>query len=266
MLYPLINSFYYSLTKYDLNNSPVFTGSENIKRLLKDDIFFKSIGNSFYAAVGVPIGMFLSLCIALLLNRKDIRGKNVFRMFFFMPTICSAVAVTLMWGWVLNTDYGLINQLLKSLFNIAGPHWFSEELAMPSMIIMGVWGGLGIGLLFYLAALNNVPTVYYEAATVDGASSFKKFWYITLPGISPVTFYIFVTGIIGALQDFTRFKIMTGGGPNWVTTTSVLYIYKNALEYYDYGYASLMAWGLGLIIMVVTIINFVFSKKWVNYD
>lgn len=265
LLVPLLSSVYISMSSYDLANKPVFKGLANFEQLVKDPIFWKSIVNSLYASLGVPLGMLLALIVALMLNKPDIRGKGFFRMLFFMPTICSAVAVTFMWKWVLNDDFGLINQVLK-MMKIKGPNWFSESLAMPSMIMMGVWGGMGISLLLYLSALYNVPRVYYEAAKVDGAGPLRQFFSITLPGISPVTFYILVTGLIGALQDFTRFQIMTDGGPNYATTTTVLYIYNNAFQYADMGYACAMGWALGVIIAVVTIANFVMSRRWVYYD
>ncbi|BCG58198.1 carbohydrate ABC transporter permease [Paenibacillus sp. URB8-2] len=158
LLYPLLSSFYISFTSYNFSSSPEFIGLDNYKRMLfNDELVWKTLGNTFYAALGVPIGMAVSLLIAILLNQK-IKGRNFFRLMFFLPTICSVVAITLMWQWIFNSDYGLLNYFL-SLFHIQGPAWLTDEhWSMPAMIIQGVWGGLGVNIILYLSALGNVPT------------------------------------------------------------------------------------------------------------
>jgi multiple sugar transport system permease protein len=266
LLYPLVNSLYMSFTSFDFSSPPQFTGVDNYKRALTDDpLVWKTLVNTFYAAIGVPIGMAVSLLVAILLNR-NLRGRNFFRMLFFLPTICSIVAMALIWQWIFNADYGLLNYLLSTI-GISGPAWLTDQAwAMPAIIFQGIWGGLGINIILYLAALGNVPNSLYEAATMDGANGWKKFIHITVPGISPVTFFIFVTSLIGALQDFPRFALLTGGGPDYSTTTIVYYLYTTAFEYNEMGYASAIAWFIGVIIMFITLLNFLFSKRWVHYN
>lgn len=263
---PIVYSFYISFTQFDLFNPEVFIGLENYKKMLTDDpLFWKSIINTIYSAIGVPIGLVISLLIATALNRK-IKGINFFRTAFYIPSVCSVVAVTLMWKWIFNSDYGVLNNIL-GFFKIQGPDWLnSTTWAMPSLIIQGVWGGLGVGMILYIAALKNVPKVYYEAAELDGAKKWQQLKYITIPSISPTTFYLLITGLIGAMQAFVPFMIMTNGGPDYSTTTIVLYLYQNAFQYMNMGYASAMAWVLFIIIMILTLINFKFSSKWVHYD
>ncbi|MBM7570680.1 carbohydrate ABC transporter permease [Aquibacillus albus] len=264
-LIPMLFSVYISFTQFDLYNPAQFTGLENYHRLFfEDELFWKTIFNTLYAAVGIPLGMAASLLIAIGLNQK-IKGISLFRTAFFLPTVCSVVAITLLWRWIFNSDYGLLNIFLESV-GITGPPWLSSETwAMPAMIIQGVWGGLGLNMILYLAALQSVNPALYEAADIDGANAWQKFRHITLPSISPTTFFILITSTITALQDFQRFMIMTEGGPNYSTTTVVYYLFLNAFRYMEMGYASAMAWVLGIIILIITIINFKVGKKWVHY-
>lgn len=262
---PLSYSVFISFTKFDGFNTPDLNGLENYRMLFQDPLIWKTTVNTFYAALGIPIGMVVSLGIAMALNQK-IAGINFFRTAFFLPTISSVVALTLLWKWVFNSDFGILNQLLGYV-GIQGPAWLNEEnWAMPAMIIQGVWGGLGFNMVLYLAALQGVPTSLYEAAEMDGANKWQRFRYITVAGISPTTFFILVTSIIGALQDFVRFRIMTGGGPNFSTMTTVYYLFENAFRYMNMGFASAMAWVLGIVIMIITLINFVMSRRWVHYE
>lgn len=263
---PICFSVYVSFTKYDAFNPPEFQGLGNYTKLLfHDELFWKTMFNTLYAAVGIPLGMALSLGIAIALNQK-IFGINFFRTAFFLPTISSVVALTLLWKWIFNSDFGLLNYFLGML-GINGPAWLNDEhWAMPAMIIQGVWGGLGFHMVLYLAALQGVSAALYEAAEIDGANGFQKFRYVTLPGISPTTLFILITSIIGALQDFSRFMIMTEGGPNYSTTTIVYYLFLNAFRYMSMGYASAMAWLLGIVIMLITVLNFWLSKRWVHYE
>ncbi|MGH2330706.1 carbohydrate ABC transporter permease [Thermoanaerobacter mathranii] len=265
-LYPLIQSLYMSFTNFDFSGPPQFIGFDNYKKLLfNDPMVWKTLVNTFYAALVVPISIAVSLFMAILLN-QPIKGRNFFRSLFFLPSISSVVAMGLIWKWIFNPDFGLLNYVL-GLIGINGPNWTNDiRWAMPAMVIQGVWAGLGMNIILYLAALNNVPTELYEAATVDGANSWHKFWYITVPSISPVTFFILITSLIAALQDFPRFMIVTGGGPNYATTTIVYYLYTTAFQYSQMGYASALAWFLGVIIMAVVLLNFLYSKKWVYYD
>ncbi|WP_223829378.1 carbohydrate ABC transporter permease [Paenibacillus arenilitoris] len=245
---PICYSVYISFTKFDGFSSPELNGLDNYRLLFEDPLMRKTTANTFYAALGIPIGMAISLGIAIALNQK-IAGIHFFRTAFFLPAISSVVALTLLWKWVFNSDFGILNQLLGYV-GITGPAWLNEEAwAMPAMIIQGVWGGLGFNMVLYLAALQGVPSTLYEAAEIDGAGVMQKFRFITIPGISPTTFFIVVTSIIGALQDFVRFRIMTGGGPNFSTMTVVYYLFENAFRYMNMGFASAMAWVLGIVII-----------------
>ncbi|GMX66809.1 sugar ABC transporter permease [Paenibacillus elgii] len=262
---PLAFSGYVSFTNYSGYQAPVPNGVANYVRLANDPLFWKTLFNTFYAALSVPIGMVLALVIAMALNQK-IRGISFFRTAFFLPTVSSVVALTLLWKWIFNADYGLLNYLL-SLIGIQGPAWLSsEQWAMPAMIIQGSWSGLGLNMVLYLAALQNVPKSFYEAADIDGAGGWQKFTRITIPCISPTTLYILITSMISSIQDFPRFQVMTEGGPNYSTTTIVYYLYQNAFDYLDMGYASAMAWILGLLLMAITLLNFWISRRWVHYE
>jgi len=263
---PLSYSVYVSFTEYSGYQPPVFNGTANYEKLATgDELFWKTLFNTFYAALGIPIGMAVALGIASALNQK-IRGIRFFRTMFFLPTISSVIALTLLWKWIFNDSYGLLNHLL-GMIGVQGPAWLSSERwAMPAMIIQGVWAGLGINMILYLAALQGVPRSFHESAEIDGAGRWQRFAKITIPCISPTTLYILITSIISALQDFPRFQIMTEGGPNYSTTTIVYYLFTNAFRYMSMGYASAMAWALGLLILLITLLNFWLSKRWVHYE
>jgi multiple sugar transport system permease protein len=263
---PLSFSLYASFTKYTGYNAPVFQGAANYTRLFTDDpLFWKTLFNTLYSALGIPLGMALALGIAIALNQK-IRGIYFFRTIFFLPTVCSVVAMTLLWKWIFNSEYGLLNNML-SIIGIHGPAWLSSERwAMPAMIIQGAWSGLGFNMVMFLAAIQNVPASLYEAAEIDGANGWKRFLNITIPCISPTTLYILITMFISFMQDFPRFQIMTEGGPNYSTTTIVYYLFQNAFRYMDMGYASAMSWILGILIMAITLLNFWMSRRWVHYE
>ncbi|RAP74517.1 carbohydrate ABC transporter permease [Paenibacillus montanisoli] len=263
---PICFSVYVSFTKYSGYQAPEMTGADNYVRLLAEDpLFWKTLRNTVYSALAIPFGMALSLAIAVSLNQK-IKAIRFFRTAFFLPTISSVVAMTLLWKWIFNAEYGLLNNFL-GWFGIVGPAWLSsEDWAMPAMIIQGVWGGLGFSMVMYLAALQGVPRSLYEAAEIDGANLWQRFLRITIPSISPTTLYLLITSIIGVMQDFPRFQIMTEGGPNYSTTTIVYYLFQNAFRYMEMGYASAMAWMLGLLLMVITLINFRLSRRWVHYE
>ncbi|MBE9915955.1 sugar ABC transporter permease [Paenibacillus donghaensis] len=264
-LIPLSYSVYVSFTDYSGYTAPVFNGGDNYVKLVNDELFWKTLLNTFYAALSIPIGMALALGFAAALNQK-IHGIRFFRTMFFLPTISSIKALTLLWKWIFNDTYGLLNYLLQFI-GIQGPAWLSSEIwAMPAMIIQGVWGSLGINIVLYLAALQGVPSSFYEAAEIDGANRWEKFRHITIPCISPTTLYVLITSIIGALQDYPRFQIMTEGGPNHSTTTIVYYLFQNAFRYMEMGFASAMAWILGFIILAITVLNFYLSKRWVHYE
>lgn len=250
---------------YNFNGSS-FVGFDNFKDVLNDKLFWQSIGNTFYMSVSTFINILLALLIAFLLTKK-IKGKKVFRTIYFIPYVCSVVAITLMWQWIFNYRFGIINHLIKLAGGEAVNWWGTSELFIPVLIIMGVWSGTGYGIILYSAALTNVSTSLYEAAKVDGANSFKSFLHITVPAISPTTFYLLITGLIGALQEFARPQILSpSGGPGDAGVTVVFYLYRRAFSYTEMGPASATAWLLAIIILVFTVINFALSKLWVSYD
>lgn len=243
-----------------------FCGFDNFNEVLHDSLFWQSIVNTLYMSLSTFINIALSLLIAFLLT-KNIKGKKIFRTIYFVPYVCSVVATTLMWMWIFNNRFGVVNTLLRKM-GIPTVNWVNDaDWFIPMLILMGVWSGTGYGIILYGAALTNVSSSLYEAAKVDGANAFKSFVHITIPSISPTTFYLLITGVIGALQEFARVQIISsGGGPSNKGVTVVFYLYRRAFDYYEMGPASATAWLLALFILVLTVINFAVSKLWVNYD
>ncbi|MDR0425741.1 MAG: sugar ABC transporter permease [Clostridiales bacterium] len=259
---------------FSFDNS-LFVGLDNYKTVFLDAKFREAIINTFVMATSVPITLLLSLLIAILLNKK-LAGTKIFRTIFFIPFACSAVALTTMWKWMYNTDSGLINGFLNGVLGITDSKgqpigWVTDvKYFWQSMIIMTVWGGLGFNIILFTAALGNVPKVYYEAAKIDGASRPRQFLSITWPGISPVTFYLFTMGLIAALQEFARYHVMTN---NLTATgkevTIVYYLYKmftNNIITQGMGMASATSLILGVMILMITALNFLMAKFWVKYD
>ncbi len=264
-LYPMIMSIIYSLSDYNILESPKFVGFKNYQNIFQDQLFYTSLGNTvYYVIVGVPLGILVGLLIALLLN-KDVKGVAGFRTMFYMPSIVPLVANTILWVWMFNPDYGLLTNVVR-FFGMKPPGWLSDPaVAKNSLILMSLWSA-GSGMIIYLAGLKNIPTVYYEAAEVDGANAFRKFFTITLPLLSPTLFYQLIMGLIGGFQIFTQAFIMTAGGPNDATLFYVFYLFNNAFKFWKMGYSAALAWILFIIIFALTAVNFIVSKYWVNYD
>ncbi|MGC8890844.1 MAG: carbohydrate ABC transporter permease [bacterium] len=262
---PIIASFLLSFTNWDLVRTPKWIGFGNYKTLIEDPLFWRGLKvTSIYAAFSVPLGIAGGLAIAVLMNQK-IKGLSTFRTIYYLPAVVSGVAVSLLWSWIFNPDFGVLNYLL-SLVGIKGPGWiYDERWALPSLIIMSLWG-VGGGMVIYLASLQGVPTELYEAAIIDGASSWRRFWSITVPMISPVIFFQLIMGIIGSFQVFTQAYIMTNGGPNYATLFYVLYLYQNAFQWFKMGYASALAWVLFLVILILTFVQFRIANYWVYYE
>lgn len=261
---PTVWSIGLSFTEWDLLSPPKYIGVENYKELLQDEKVYKSIFNTLYLMLGVPIGMIISLILAVMMNRK-IMGSSAFRAIYYIPVISPIIAVSLVWQWIFNYDFGLLNNLLWDWFGIEGPNWLGDaSWVKPSLIIIGVWSGVGSTMILYLAGLQSIPTSYYEAADVDGANIFQKFFRITLPLLTPIHFFVIVMGVIGAFQSFSQIYILAGdGGPEYSAATIVFNIFQNGFDYYNMGYASATAWILGVIVFVVTLIQFKLSKRWV---
>lgn len=243
-----------------------FNYGQNYLTVLQDDLFWKAIGNTLYMSLSTFVNIFLALIVAFLLT-KNIRGKKVFRTIYFIPYVCSVVAITLMWQWIFNYNYGIINHLVSLGGGEKINWWGNSDTFIPCLIIMGIWSGTGFGIILYSAALTNVNGSLYEAAKVDGANAFQSFLHITVPAISPTTFYLLITGIIGSLQEFARPQIISGsGGPDNAGVTVVFYLWRYAFDYHEMGIASATAWLLALIILGFTVLNFAISKLWVSYD
>lgn len=266
-LAPLVASAVLSLTQWDMVSSPKFVGLANYVDLFKDEKVYKSLFNTVFMLIGIPLGMLLSLLLAILMNQK-IKGISVFRTIYYIPVISPIIAVSLLWQWILNQDYGLLNQMLWNGFHINGPNWLGDpHWIKPSLILMGLWGGIGGNMVLYLAGLQSISRSYYEAAEVDGANGFQKFTKITFPLLSNIHFYIVVMGVIGTFQAFSQIYVMAAdGGPEFSAATVVFYIYQHAFEYFNMGYASSLAWVLGIIIFILTLLQFRLSKRWIYND
>lgn len=260
-LIPVCVSLYYSLTNYDGMTTPKFIGLENFINLFQNGEFGHALWNSVYFTIGtVPIGAFLALLVAILLNQK-IHGQGIYRSAFFIPCIVSYVSIAMVWQWMYNQDYGLINTFLGKL-GLPQPAWLaSEELAMPSVIIMTIWKGLGYNGVILLAGLQGISPSLYEAAEIDGANAFQRFVHITLPMIKPTMMFVLLTSMIGALQAFDQIYVMTSGGPGRATEVVCYLIYQNAFQYFKQGYASAMAYILFIIIFTASIIQLKISER-----
>lgn len=254
--YPFLYSIYASLTQWNGISEMRFIGFDNYVRMFQDEYFLKSMYNTVFMMIGIPIGLALSLVLALALNRK-MRGLGFFRTVYYIPVVSSLAAIAIMWQWAYNGDFGLVNQVL-ALFGIDGPNWLQDKnFVKPALIIMAVWKGLGYSMLLYLAAIQSVSSSLYEAASLDGANAWQKFKAITIPMVKPVTFFLVVTNIIGGAQLFIEVSIMTPeGGPEFSSATIVWYIWRQAFNYSEMGYASAMAIMLGLLVFIVTAIQF----------
>ena len=274
---PTIASLLLSFTDWDLLTPPKWVGLANFIKLLgfhktaegwkpNDPYFWYYLWNTIFYMFFIPVGMGLSLLMALLFNRK-VKGVVVFRTIYFLPSVCSGVAIAILWRWLYNPDFGLINYLLSKI-GIKGPDWLaSTKWAKPAIALMGLWAGLGgYNTVLYLAALQNVPRDLYEAAQVDGANPWQRFRYVTWPSLSPTTFFIFIMSVIGGFQGgFMQAYLMTGGGPAGSTTTLSYYIYNNAYRWYHMGYASAIAWVLFILVFIVTLINWKYGGRKVAY-
>lgn len=265
-VYPLVTGITYSFTAYNLFEMH-FVGLENYKKVFLDSTFWRSFLNVIIFSINVPVNLVLALITSAVLNSK-IRGSKIYRSIFFLPIICGAVATTFIWKWIFASQYGLLDNILYSLGAQNPPVWLDVNQPanfMTSMIIMTLWSALGTNILIYSATLRNIPVTYYEAAKIDGANSFTHFIKITVPLISPITFYLLLTNLIGSLQEFSHFKIMVGYTEN--TILPVWYIYNFMGNFgYEYGYASALGVVYGLFLLVVAAGNFVMQKFWVNYD
>ncbi len=231
-----------------------------------DPIFWKSIWNTFFLLLAIPISLVIALVFAIAMN-QGIQGVRFFRTIYYIPVILPIAALALIWLWIFNPDYGLLNYFLGLLGFDRNTNWLGDpNLVKPALIIMLIWRGLGYQVLIYLAGLQNVPRQQHEAAQIDGANFWQRFRYVTWPSLTPTTFFLVITSMIGTFQIFQEPFLMTQGGPYFESTTPVMIIQQNAFRDTQMGYASAQAWILGLIIVAFTALNFFFSRRWVNYE
>lgn len=262
---PMLFACYLGFTQYKITRPPTWVGLQNFEILLEDPLFTTALKNTaIYAAGVVPSSMVLSLLVALLLNQK-IRGIVFFRTAFYLPVVTSTVASAVVWMLMFTPDVGILNRVLIAL-GLPPQRWlFDPQLALPSVMLMSVWQSLGYRMIIWLAALQGIPGHLYDAAEVDGAGAWRKFWAITLPLLKPTTFFILVTAVIGSLQVFGSVFVMTNGGPGYATTTIVHQIYRNAFSYLRMGYAAAQAFVLFLIIFALSMVNWTFFRSDVEY-
>jgi multiple sugar transport system permease protein len=264
--WPFLQSLYLAFTDFKLLNAPTFTGFDNLRRLWHDAIFWKSLRvTTLYVLGTVPVGNALALFVAMILAQK-LRAINLWRTIYFLPSVIGGVAVAVMWSFIFNPDFGLLN-LVLSYLGIDGPGWLtSERWALPAIIIMGWWTSIGTQMVIYLAGIKGIPTVYYEAAEIDGATAWHKFWNVTVPLLSPTIFFNTIVGIIAAFQIFDPAFVLTRGGPNDATRTYIFNVFEQAFKFTNMGYASLLAWVLFIVILILTVFVMRLSQRYVYYE
>ncbi len=273
---PTLGALYLSFTHYDVINPPRWVGLQNYGILFHDFVFWQSLKvSAIYTALSVPLGIVFSLFIAILLNQK-VPFLGVFRTLFFLPSVIPFVAATLLFIWILNPAFGIIDFFIRAFvgpnglipLGIDGPQWFQDPFwVIPAFTLISLWG-FGSSMLIYLSALQGVPTALYEAATIDGAGYWKRFWHVTLPMISPVLLFTFITGIIGSFQTFTQAWVVNGGtgSPAYASMFYVLYLFVNAFRNFAIGTAAAQAWILFIVILVLTILALWVSRRYVYYE
>ena len=265
-LIPLLSVFYLSMASWDGLGPITFVGLQNfIDQLKSDDLHIALLNTLYYTVIAVPGGLIFALLIALGLN--NVRGKTVYRVLYFMPFITGSVAVGVIWSFLLNSDFGLFNSLLRSWFHASGVGWLTTtRYVIPSIALVGIWQGLGFNMIIFLAGLQGIPVSYSEAARMDGANRFQLFWRVTLPMLTPTIFFTTVISILNSFQVFDLTFILTGGGPGKDSYTMVYHIYHLGFETATFGPASAAAVILFVILLVVTAVQFRVQRRWVNYD
>ncbi|MBX2999609.1 MAG: sugar ABC transporter permease [Caldilineaceae bacterium] len=264
-LTPAVIAIWLTFTDWNLIRAPRFIGVDNITKLFNDSLFWQSLKvTSIYTLVSVPLGLVFGFCLALLMNTK-VRGIAIFRTVYYLPRIVPAVASAVLWAWILNTEFGLLNVLLN-YFGLPKVRWLQDpEWALSALIMMSLWG-LGGTMIIYLAGLQGIPEVFYEAAKIDGAGRWAQLRHVTIPLMSPVIFFNMIIGIIGSFQVFTAGFLLTDGGPQNATLFYVLYLYRNGFQYLNMGYAAALAWVLFFIIMLLTLVVFKSAAGRVHYE
>lgn len=266
MVYPMLTGISLSFTKWSGFGPREWVGFANYAKMFRDAHFIKAVWNTVYYTIGILlIGVPLALLLAMLLNQKFLKGRNLFRLIYYLPVVTMMAAVSMVWKWLLSPNYGLVNYFLglvglPKVNWLLDPHW-----AMPGLILMSIWKGTGFNAVIFLAGLQGIPKTFYEAAEIDGATGWHRFRYITLPLLSPTTFFVIITTMIHSAQIFQQAYILTEGGPREATTTIVYYIYKNAFEWFKMGYSCAQGVFLLLILIVATLVQWRIQKRWVHY-
>ncbi len=271
---PILASFGLAFTRWNLFTEPEYVGWANFQKLAHDPLFYKSVFNTIYYTIfAVPLGLVLALGLAMLVNHR-LRGINFFRTAFFLPNVVAGIAMLLLWKWLFDPNFGLVNLFLDwtglmaalEWIGIGRPQWISSRAgAMPGLVFMSIWG-LGGSMMIFLAGLQNIPRELIEAAELDGAGPWKRFRYVTVPLLTPTIFFLTMVGVIGSLQVFNQAYVMTQGGPAHATLFYVLYLFQTAFERFQMGYACAMALVLFIITLIVSLIQLAMGKKWVHYQ
>jgi multiple sugar transport system permease protein len=264
--FPVFAAIVLSFLDWNLITAARYVGLDNFRELLKDEVFWRTMGHTVYFTVGsVPTSMALGLGLALALNRP-LRGVTFLRTAYFIPVIVPLISVAMVWRWLYDRDFGLINYFLD-LTGLPVIGWLTDGTwAMPAVIIMSIWKGLGYNLVIYLAGLQSIPRRLYEAAEIDGASAWQRFWRITFPLLTPTTFFVLVVSIISSFQVFGQVYVMTRGGPGNATNTIVYYVYHVGFELFRMGYASALAWTLFMVVFALTLLQVRMQRRWVYYE
>ncbi len=262
---PIVAAAVLAFNEVNLIKGLTWVGGKHFADMFADPLVGRSLVNTaYYTFTSVPLGLITAFGLAVLLNQK-VRGVTIFRTLFFLPSVVQGVAAFMLWGWIFNPRFGLVNNLLKSI-GLGQPGWlYDKDWAMPTLILMSLWN-IGWMMLIYLAGLQGIPKELYEAAELDGAGTMQRVRYITLPMISPVTFFLFITGIIGSMQVFAPAYVLTRGGPDYATTTISLLVYFAGFLWDKLGYASALAMLLFLLILLVTLFQFGVAGRWVTYE
>lgn len=264
--FPVIAAVVLSFLDWNLITDATFVGLDNFREMMGDEAFWRTMGHTVYFTVGtVPTSMALALVLALALNRP-LRGVTLLRTAYFIPVVAPLISVAMVWRWLYDRDFGLINYFFD-IVGLPAVGWLTDETwAMPSVIIMSVWKSLGYNLVIYLAGLQSIPRRLYEAAEMDGANAWRRFWRVTFPLLTPTTFFVMVVSLISSFQVFSQVYVMTRGGPGDATTTIVYHIYHVAFELFRMGYASALAWMLFAVVFVLTLVQVRFQRRWVYYE
>jgi len=263
---PMLASFYLSFTSYQITEPPSFVGLGNYQQLYNDPLFWQSLRvTAYFTFLSVPLSVACAVVVAMLLN-QPIPFLSAWRTIYYLPSITSGVAIALMWAWIFNPNFGLLNVTLYSATGVQGPGWLTDtRWVVPTFVLMSLWT-FGGPMLIYLAAIQGIPTQLYEAAEIDGASKIRQMRSITIPLITPVIFFNLIINIINSFQSFTNAYIITQGGPNYASYFYIYYLFQNAFSYFRMGFASAQAWVLFVVIISLTAVAFWSQKHWVYYE